>query len=91
MDFDLEVKKLIVSLGWRHRNRPVEVRSLGNSVDTIRRRATFRFAVRWAKVPSQALIEGMSAGTSPLPPTTQAYATDVDCIDIELHHLTTCE
>jgi len=78
------VKEMVVALGFRHKNKPVELRSLGNVIDTTRRRATFRFAVRWAKEPSCALIEDMRDGMRPLRPTSQAYASDVDFIDIRL-------
>lgn len=75
---------MVVALGFRHRNKPVELRALGNAIDTMRRRATFRFAVRWAKAPSAALLDDMRVGMSPQRPTTQAYAGDVDFIDIRL-------
>ncbi|PNE59648.1 hypothetical protein A8H39_00420 [Paraburkholderia fungorum] len=75
---------MVVALGFRHKNKPVELRALGNSIDTMRRRATFRFAVRWAKTPSAGLIDDMVESMSPLRPTTQAYASDVDFIDIRL-------
>lgn len=91
MSVELEVKNLVIRLGWRHKNKPLEVRALGNSVDTIRRRATFRYGVLWAKAPSPALIEDMRAGTSPLQPTTQAYASDVDRIEIELEGIRVSE
>jgi hypothetical protein len=81
------VKEMVVALGFRHKNKPVELRSLGNIIDTTRRRATFRFAVRWAKAPSCALINDMRHGTRPLRPTSQAYAGDVDFIDILLELL----
>lgn len=78
------VKEMVVALGFRHKNKPVELRSLGNIIDTTRRRATFRFAVRWDKAPSRALIEDMREGVRPLRPTSQTYAGDVDFIDIQL-------
>lgn len=84
MSLESNVKEMVVALGFRHKNKPVELRALGNSVDTTRRRATFRFAVRWAKPPSASLIDDMRSGMNPLRPTTQAYAGDVDFIDIRL-------
>ncbi|UIF89423.1 hypothetical protein [Cupriavidus sp. UYPR2.512] len=78
------VKEMVVALGFRHKNRPLELRCLGNIIDTTRRRATFRFAVRWAKAPSSELIADMRNGLRPLHPTSQAYAGDVDLIDIQL-------
>lgn len=78
---------MVVALGFRHKNKPVELRSLGNSIDTTRRRATFRFAVRWAKTPTSALIDDMREGLRPLLPTSQTYAGDVDLIDIRLELL----
>lgn len=84
VSLESSVKEMVVALGFRHKNKPIELKALGNAIDTTRRRATFRFAVRWAKAPSAALIDDMQAGTSPLRPTTQAYASDVDFIDIQL-------
>lgn len=78
------VKEMVVALGFRHKNKPVELRLLGNNIDTTCRRATFRFAVRWAKTPSCALVDDMRDGMRPLRPTSQAYAGDVDFIDIRL-------
>lgn len=75
---------MVVALGFRHKNKPVELRALGNIIDTTRRRATFRFAVRWDKAPSRALIDDMREGMRPLRPTSQTYAGDVDFIDIQL-------
>ncbi|MGF6603297.1 hypothetical protein P3T23_008051 [Paraburkholderia sp. GAS448] len=84
VSLESNVKEMVVALGFRHKNKPVELRALGNAIDTTRRRATFRFAVRWAKAPSATLIDDMRVGMSPLRPTTQAYASDVDFIDIRL-------
>lgn len=87
MSLESNVKEMVVVLGFRHKNKPVELRALGNSIDTTRRRATFRFAVRWAKSPSASLVDDMLFSMSPLRPTTQAYAGDVDFIDIRLELL----
>lgn len=83
LDFETRVKRLVVSLGLRHRNRVAEVRALGNGVDTTRRRAWFRFGIRWTRAVSPALCEEMGAAVQ-FPPSVQAYASDVDAIDIEL-------
>ena len=84
VSLESNVKEMVVALGFRHKNKPVELRALGNAIDTTCRRATFRFAVRWAKAPTAALINDMRSGVNPLRPTTQAYAGDVDFIDIRL-------
>ncbi|WP_218779336.1 hypothetical protein, partial [Paraburkholderia caledonica] len=57
VSLESNVKEMVVALGFRHKNRPVELRALGNDIDTTRRRATFRFAVRWVQVPSAALLD----------------------------------
>ena len=84
MSLESNVKEMVVALGFRHKNKPVELRDLGNSIDTTRRRATVRFAIRWAKNPTPALIDEMRLAVRRLPPTTQAYASDVEYIDVQL-------
>ena len=84
VSLESNVKEMLIALGFRHKNKPVELRALGNTIDTRSRRATFRFAVRWAKTPSAALTDDMRTGMTAIRPTTQAYASDVDFIDIHL-------
>ncbi len=84
MSLESNVKEMVVALGFRHKNKPVELRDLGNSIDTTRRRATVRYAVRWAKTPTPGLVDEMRLAVRRLPPTTQAYASDVEYIDVQL-------
>ncbi|WP_321935569.1 hypothetical protein [Paraburkholderia sp. J8-2] len=83
LDFETRVKRLVVGLGRKHRNLVTELRSMGNGVDTVRRRAWFRFGVNWTRTPSPALTDEMRASVQ-IPPSVQAYASDVDTIEIEL-------
>lgn len=83
MEFESKLKHLLLILGFRYRNEVADVVRLGNGVDTTRRTAWFSYAITWKRTPKQALLDEM-ASVGPFAPTTQAYASDVDRIEIRL-------
>ncbi|MFP3637487.1 hypothetical protein [Paraburkholderia sp. SIMBA_054] len=81
MDFETKVKETLIHAGFRHKNAIVSVRSTGNGVDTTRRAAWFAYEVTWKKPPSPALLHHLK-NLTPLMPDIQAYASDVDRINL---------
>lgn len=79
--FETEVKETLLKVGHRHKNRILALRNCGNGIDSRQRRAWFRFDVLWARTPSSGLLADL-AGLAPIRPTSQAYASDVDRIDL---------
>ena len=79
--FETEVKEVLLKTGFRHKNRVLEIRDCGNGVDSLSRRAWFRFDVKWLRPPSTDLLAEL-AGLPPIRPSIQAYAGDIDRIDL---------
>lgn len=59
------------------------MRRLGNGIDTMARAAWFRYEVTWRRQPSEALLDALD-GLGPFPPGSQAYANDIDRVEIRL-------
>lgn len=81
MEFDTKVKQALVTAGWRHKNKVESIKGGSNGVDTRRRAAWFHFDVVWCRPPSRDLLEYLGM-LPPIVPTTQAYASDIDRIEL---------
>lgn len=79
--FETEVKDLLLKTGFRHKNPVHAIRDCVNGVNSLERPVWFRFGVRWLRVPSSDLLADL-AGLTPIRPTIQANAGDVDRIDL---------
>lgn len=81
-EFQTKVKETLVNAGLRHsKNHVVGIRHTGNGIDTTRRSAWYRYEVEWKKPPTPALLACL-AHLPPMRPGMQAYASDIDRIDL---------
>lgn len=73
------VKELLVSIGFRHKNRILALIDAGVQIDTLSRCATQTLRIQWKKPMTPEMAQDLKA-IAPMRPSTEIYAHDVDKI-----------
>ena len=74
-----QVKELLVSIGFKNKNRILTIVDAGVFIDTLKRSAIQTLRIQWRKPASKELLNDLMS-IAPMRPSTESYAHDVDKI-----------